>query len=267
MKPIQVSLLLLVSLLAQLLSVATQATDPQTSLTLDPSVVVAAFANGQGQGDGEANSLQSTNNFINFCYGKTVMNGTQNRNGTCNPVPIGDVPSTTNIPSSKFQSPKNGWKIAPNTNFTVSLAVRGIETGFFTNAAASFLSAPQQLNSQGQIRGHSHIVIERLDSLDQTTPPDPMKFTFFKGMNPAAVNGVLSAVVPGLPAGYFRMSSITTAANHQPVVVPIAQHGSVEDVIYFTVTSDPNDSGAIKIKLGPSLLSISAIAALVRYAL
>jgi hypothetical protein len=114
-----------------------------------------------------------------------------------------------------------------------------METGWFTNSAASFLTAPQQLNSQGQIQGHSHIVIEQLDSLDQTAPTDPMKFVFFKGLNPAAVNGVLTTTVPGLPAGYFRMASITSSSNHQPVVLPIAQHGSVNDVIYVSPSEPP----------------------------
>ena len=37
-----------------------------------------------------------------------------------------------------------------------------------------------------------------------------------------------------------QMSSINAAANHQPVLIGVAQHGSLDDAIYFTV-SDRND--------------------------
>lgn len=81
-------------------------------------------------------------------------------------------------------------------------------------------------------------MIEAIDSLGTTTVSDPTTFAFFKGLNTAAVNGVLSATVTGgLPPGTYKMSSINTAANHQPVLVAVAQHGSLDDVVYFTVTT------------------------------
>jgi hypothetical protein len=110
-----------------------------------------------------------------------------------------------------------------------------MQTGQFTNAQASYFSAPQQLNAQGQIIGHSHVVIEQLSALDQTTPTDPTKFAFFKGLNAAAVGGVLTAdVTGGLKSGFYKLSSINSAANHQPVVVPVAQHGSLDDAVYVS---------------------------------
>ena len=55
-------------------------------------------------------------------------------------------------------------------------------------------------------------------------------------MNEAAKNGVLTAdVTDGLPEGVYRMGSINAAANHQPVIVPVAQHGMLDDIVYFTV--------------------------------
>jgi hypothetical protein len=58
-------------------------------------------------------------------------------------------------------------------------------------------------------------------------------FAFFKGLNGKAENGILTAdVTKGLPAGFYRLGSINTAANHQPVIVPIAQHGGLDDYIY-----------------------------------
>jgi len=154
------------------------------------------------------------------------------------------------MPSSKFTFPKNGQTIAANQAFTISMAVSKLTTGNFVNAEENYFSAPQQLDGQGQIKGHSHVVVEQLSALDQTTTTNPNVFAFFKGLNAPAADGILTASVDkGLPAGVYKVSSINTAANHQPVLVPIAQHGSLDDVVYFTVSDDAaavaaSDAGA-----------------------
>jgi hypothetical protein len=214
--------------------------DPQTSLTLDPAVLAKGFEQ-DGQETptaGQVASLTSTNNFINFCAttNQPITNGQQITGGSCNPAPMGSIPSSANMPSAKFTNPKNLQDIAANQAFTITMAIQGMETGNFVNAQANYFAAPQQLNGQGQIKGHSHVVVESLSAIDQTTPTDPSKFAFFKGLNAAASGGVLTAdVTAGLPAGVYKLSSINTAANHQPVLVPIAQHGSLDDAVYFTV--------------------------------
>jgi len=141
------------------------------------------------------------------------------------------------MPSAKFTSPLNNQNIAAaNQPFTVSMAIQGMETGNFVNAETNYFAAPQQLNAQGQIIGHSHVVIESLTSITQDKPTDPKAFAFFLGLNSAAKGGILTAdVTKGLPAGAYKLSSINTAANHQPAIVPVAQHGSLDDAVYFTV--------------------------------
>lgn len=213
--------------------------DPATSLTLDPSVIAPGFAlTGQETPTaGQAESLTSTNNFINFCIGETITDGKQVQGGSCNPCPIGKIPSVQNMPSSKFVFPPNGdATIQANTAFTVDMAIANMETGVFVNAQTNYFAAPQQLNGQGQIIGHTHIVIELLDSLEQTTVTNPQDFEFFKGVNDPAANGIASAVVDdGLEAGAYRVCSINASSNHQPVIVPVAQHGALDDCSYFTV--------------------------------
>jgi len=216
--------------------------DPQTSLTLDPAVIASGFAN-NGQdvpAAGQVASLTSKNNFINFCLtvpNQQITNGKQIAAGSCNPAPMGSIPSSANMPSAKFTNPKNGDTIAANTAFTISMAINNLVTGNFVNAEENYFSAPQQLNGQGLIIGHSHVVVETLQALDQTTPNDPSKFAFFKGLNAAAQGGILTAsVTAGVPAGAYRLCSINTAANHQPALVPIAQHGSLDDCVYFTAS-------------------------------
>lgn len=148
---------------------------------------------------------------------------------------MGIIPAKTKMPSSKFVFPKNGATIAANQTFTIKMAIKNLATGNFVNADENYFSAPQQLNAQGLILGHSHVVIEELDALDQTEPTDPTVFAFFKGLNAVAQGGVLTADVDeGLPAGFYKLSSINTASNHQPVLVPVAQHGSLDDAVYVS---------------------------------
>jgi len=218
------------------------ATDLQTSLTLDSSVICSNFTD-DGQNPpvaGQSPSLTSTNNFINFCLltlpETPLTNGAQIITGSCNPTPIGLIPAVDSMPSAKFLFPTNGAVIAANQAFNAQLNIANMQTGVFTNAAKTYFAAPQQLNAQGKIIGHTHIVIEALaDGLGQITPNDPNSFFFFKGVDDPDVNGVATAAVTaGVPAGAYRMCSINTSSNHQPAIVPVAQHGSLDDCSYFT---------------------------------
>ncbi|KAJ7629337.1 hypothetical protein B0H17DRAFT_995841 [Mycena rosella] len=215
--------------------------DLQTSLTLDSSVICANFTD-DGQNPpvaGQSASSTSTNNYINFCAltlpQTPLTNGLQITSGSCNPAPIGLIPSVDHMPSAKYLFPKNGGTIPANQAFNAQLNVLNFHTGVFTNAQKTYFAAPQTLDAQGLIIGHSHMVIEALSSIDQITPTDPQKFIFFKGVDAAAVNGVLTvAVTAGVPPGTYRICSINSSSNHQPVIVPIAQHGSLDDCSYFT---------------------------------
>jgi len=161
--------------------------DPQSSLTLNPKVLATGFEN-NGQNvptAGQVASLTSSNNFINFCLtvpNLPITNGKQITTGSCNPAPMGLIPSNNNMPSAKFVFPPNGdTSIKANTAFTIKMAIKNFQSGAFVNAEQNYFAAPQQLNKQGQIIGHSHVVVEALSALDQTTPSDPKKICFLQG--------------------------------------------------------------------------------------
>ena len=211
--------------------------DPQKSHTLLESVISHAFQN-DGQSTptpGQTPSLTSPNNFINFCATVPhlpLTDGRQLKSASCNPAPMGIIASVANMPSSKFVTPKNGATLKPQTNFTITMAVQHLETGWFVNPDENYFGAPQQITAQGDILGHSHVVIEALPALDSTALTDPTKFAFFKGLNAKAEEGVLTAeVAGGLPKGAYRLASINTAANHQPLLVATAQRGVLDDMI------------------------------------
>jgi len=187
----------------------------------------------------QAASLTSTNNFINFCEGKTLTNGLQVKEGSCNGIVMGDIPSTSKMIGAKFTFPKNFDVVKAFQDFTVELQINNLETGSFTNPNTNYYGAPQQLNSNGVIVGHTHIVINKISSFQDTTPADATTFAFFKGIDPPANNGISSVVVTnGLEAGSYRLCSINTAANHQPVLMPVAQHNSNDDCVYFTAKAE-----------------------------
>jgi len=207
-----------------------------SSLTLLKSLVQKnSESNGlNASNPAQVASLTSKNNFIDFCKGKTITNGLQVKEGSCNGIVMGDIPSTSNMVGAKFTFPQNFATIKAFQDFDVKLAIRGIQTGFFTNPNTNYYAAPQQLNKKGQIIGHTHIVINLIKSFQDTAIADPLKFAFFKGIDPAAVGDISNVVVTGgLAPGFYRICSINTAANHQPVLMPVAQHNANDDCVYF----------------------------------
>jgi len=150
---------------------------------------------------------------------------------------MGRIAGLKAFPSSKFVFPENfSSTLEEKTTFTIKMAIKNIVTGNFVNPNSNYYAAPQQVNDAGQIIGHSHVTVETMPSFTATDPLDPTVFAFFKGLNAAAAGGVLSVAVDGgLPAGFYRMCSINAAANHQPVLVARAQHGSLDDCTYFQI--------------------------------
>ena len=166
-----------------------------------------------------------------------LTNGQQIKGGSCNPAPMGVLAPSTNMPSSKFITPKNFDAIQVNTTFEIKMAIRHLDAGHFTNPDTTFYAAPQRLNSANDIIGHPHVVIEQLSSVTSTEPLDPSKFVFFKGVNTAADrDGNVSVnMTDGLPAGVYKLSSIISSANHAPALVAVAQHGTLDDQVYVGV--------------------------------
>lgn len=112
---------------------------------------------------------------MNFCLTQNVpiTNGQQIKTGSCNPVPMGRILATDRLPSSVFVFPTNFGTIAANTAFTIKMKIKNLKTGNFVNANNNYYSAPAQVDESGTLIGHSHCVIEPLDSFDQTKPTDP----------------------------------------------------------------------------------------------
>jgi transcription initiation factor TFIID subunit 15 len=137
---------------------------------------------------------------------------------------MGDIPSSSNMISTIITNPGPGDTIPANQAFTVNVQVSNLVAGSFTNPDTTYYAAPQALQG-GKVVGHTHVTIQTLgDNLAATTPPDPSTFAFFKGINDAGDgNGGLSATVAGgLPPGVYRVCTMTSASNHQPVTMPVS---------------------------------------------
>jgi hypothetical protein len=151
---------------------------------------------------------------------------------------MGDIPAKTNMVSSMITFPQTGSQIPSDTSFTITVQMANIVAGSFTDADATYYAGPQFLQN-GVIVGHTHVTVQDLGkSLNPTVAPDATQFAFFKGINDAGNGqGLLSAnVTGGLPAGNYRVCTMASASNHQPVLMPVAQRGTPDDCTKFVVT-------------------------------
>jgi hypothetical protein len=61
--------------------------------------------------------------------------------------------------STLILSPQHNQNIVgANKDFDVVIAINNLATGQFTNPASTYYSAPQQLDAQGLILGHSSLI-------------------------------------------------------------------------------------------------------------
>jgi hypothetical protein len=151
---------------------------------------------------------------------------------------MGDIPAKTNMVSSIITNPQTGSQIPSDTTFTITVQMANLVAGSFTDADATYYAGPQFLQN-GQIVGHTHVTVQDLGkSLNPTVALDATQFAFFKGINDAGNGqGLLSAnVTGGLPAGNYRVCTMASASNHQPVLMPVAQRGTPDDCTKFVVT-------------------------------
>jgi type II secretory pathway pseudopilin PulG len=169
----------------------------------------------------------------------TKSNGTQNKTPgaggrTCSATQLGEIPDITKMTSQLIVSPRNGQRIKAGQPFTVSIKVANLETGNFDDPNAQYYSFSQQLDKEGLVKGHSHVTIQALNG---NNAPDAQKFDFFKGLNNAAVNGVLSvAVDQGLTTpGQKRICTMSSSFAHTPLIMPVAQRGAQDDCIRITI--------------------------------
>lgn len=127
--------------------------------------------------------------------------------------------------------------IEADTTFNITVQMSNLVAGSFTNADSTYYAAPQAL-SNGNVVGHTHVTVQDMGaSLNPTAALDPTPFSFFKGINDAGNGqGLLTATVTGgLPAGNYRLCTLASASNHQPVLMPVAQRGTADDCTKFTV--------------------------------
>src|SRR5271155_750270 len=158
---------------------------------------------------------------------------------------MGDIPSSSNMISTIITNPGPGDTIAANQDFDVNVQVANLVAGSFTNPDSTYYAAPQALQG-GKIVGHTHVTIQSLgNNIATTTPPDAGTFAFFKGINDAGDgNGGLNATVTGgLPAGVYRVCTMTSASNHQPVTMPVSRR-SINRYLLLTVLSQLAQRGA-----------------------
>ncbi|KAJ3124976.1 hypothetical protein HK098_000696 [Nowakowskiella sp. JEL0407] len=178
-----------------------------------------------------------------FCSdsGQALGDGSQNGDGFCSSVEQGSIPSLETMVSTLIVAPEYNETIDARKDFTVIIGIHNLETGFFDNPKTQYYLFPQTLNANGQIQGHQHITIQKLNGKG---PMDPKKFAFFKGLNKASDDGqTLAVTVPAgtiKESGEHRICSISGSFSHQPVIMPVAQRGAQDDCIRVHIENAQN---------------------------
>lgn len=159
---------------------------------------------------------------------------------------MGRIPATENMISAMITNPQPGDQVPADTTFDISVQTVHLKAGFFVNPTTNYYTSPQDLDDNGDIIGHCHITVQDIGALKSTTPPDPTKFAFFKGVDDDGNGqGLLKAVVEGgLPAGFYRVCTMIAARNHQPVNMPVAQRGAQDDCTKFEVVPSGNSDNS-----------------------
>src|SRR5688572_24615890 len=112
---------------------------------------------------------------------------------------MGKVPAQNRMVSSILLNPAHNDNIEADQDFDIQVQVDNFAPGSFTDAQSTYYSAPQDLDGQGRIIGHTHVTVQDMGgNLTPNQPLDATSFVFFKGINDAGNgNGLLSATVTG----------------------------------------------------------------------
>ncbi|EQL03365.1 ribosomal protein s17 [Ophiocordyceps sinensis CO18] len=208
---------------------------------LEKSIIQAASQqDGNSPAGAFAISDTDANNFINFCArpNTNLTKGQQAPEGSCNPIPMGMIPTAERMVSAIITSPQNGQRIPAGQNITIAARVTNLDTGKFTNPKTTYYTAPQKLNDQGIIIGHLHFTCQDIGpDLNPQQAPNANKMVVFKDvLTQADATGLASAEIGDneLPPGNYRCCTIVSAANHQPVLMPLGLRGGQDDCVRFS---------------------------------
>lgn len=157
---------------------------------------------------------------------------------------MGKIPPAKNMISAIITNPLPDDRLAANTTFEVLIQTRNLHSGVQTNPAVSYFTAPQDIDEDGYVLGHCHVVIEELGSLRTLIAPDTLEVCLFPGhqrcgRRRAASDGSHWRAADGPLSRLHHVA----AGNHQPVVTPLAQRGGQNDCARFAVVESAEDDG------------------------
>jgi len=134
--------------------------------------------------------------------------------------------------------PPNGATFRLGKKIKIILRSRNIQYGFFEDPNTRYYARPQTLNRFGNIQGHNHITIQKLESLG--SPPSAKNPLYFEGLNEVGRRGELRTIIsPDLfketGPGIYRICTMTSSRSHLPVFMPVARRGPQDDCIRINI--------------------------------
>ncbi|KAI9143637.1 hypothetical protein BKA69DRAFT_1036741 [Paraphysoderma sedebokerense] len=160
----------------------------------------------------------------------------------CSRTIHGAIPTIDKMVSTMIITPASGATIAAKKQDVIfTIRSTNMEFAHFDDPKTQYQFNGQILNAKGVIRGHSHLVIQRITN--PTSPPSPQErdLTFFKGLDFQPLAGspdtLRLTVERGnfTAAGTYRACTMTASSAHAPVIMPVARRGPQDDCIRFNV--------------------------------
>ena len=163
-----------------------------------------------------------------FCARSGILPATGQQSQTsnlCSSLEIGLIPQVTNMVSTIITEPLSGSRFSKQQPLTLRFSTINFNSGFRANLDNQYLSIPQALAKNGQIKGFEQVAIESLDNnsgVKLNTFAVITKGTQRNGKS----NYEMVINANTLPTGLVRICTMAASTSGQDVVMPVAQRGS-----------------------------------------
>jgi hypothetical protein len=174
-----------------------------------------------------ADDAQDPNGNINDL---PVHDGVQ-RGAVFNPTPYGEIPGNT--PQVLIQRPGSGRILPLNTEIRVRARFANFEPGFFADPATRYGLDSQRLNGEGNLQGHNHACIQRVNRRGEV-PGE--RCDSFVVLEREGDSDIVAGIAPPLTAaGRYRICVDASGENHYEAARAFAQRGLPVDCVRVLV--------------------------------
>ncbi|KAI9139432.1 hypothetical protein BKA69DRAFT_1126514 [Paraphysoderma sedebokerense] len=170
----------------------------------------------------------------------------------CSRTTFGAIPSIGKMVSTLITTPSDGavFRRSKKEPLVFTISTSNLEFGHADDIKTEYRKTGQILNSKGMIKGHTHLVIQKLvvpsGATGPNRPPSPGSndLAFFQPLDSEALPPrfqthrtlTFSIGTESFPVdGLYRACTMTSSAAHVPVIMPVEVRGTQDDCIRFNI--------------------------------